>query len=204
MYKYLTIYDRLICPKPPKHVPAYGTFSVDSSHHRFNRYTLVEYTKKSKGQEDTITEERWVADTCKHHALISPDGMVLASIVTDRDTADSTVFAKLCAKLPKGSGIALGDSAYCSSDNCDVAVATGRDPFFEPKKNYTGKGTNTWAKMVRFWKEHPGRFYKVYKARTTVEAAFSAIKCHYCVRSVTPHMQERELAIVSICRNIGA
>ena len=119
---------------------AYGTFSVDSSHHRFNRYTLVEYTKKSKGQEDTNTEERWVADTCEHHALISPDGIVLASIVTDRDTADSTVFAKLCAKLPKGSGVALGDSAYCSSDNCDAVVATGRDPFFEPKKNYTGKG----------------------------------------------------------------
>ena len=40
--------------------------------------------------------------------------------------------------------------------------------------------------------------------RTAIEAAFSAIKQHYCVRSVTPRMQERELAIVSICRNIGA
>ena len=56
------------------------------------------------------------------------------------------------------------------------------------------------------WKEHPGRFYGAYKARTTVEATFSAIKGRfvYCVRSVTIHMQERELAIVSMCRNIGA
>ena len=58
--------------------------------------------------------------------------------------------------------------------------------------------------MVKFWKEHPGRFYAVYKTRTTIEAAFYAIRQHYRVRSVTPHMQERELAIVSICRNFGA
>ena len=188
----------------------YGTFSADSTHHRFNRYVLIDYTKKGNargqkaGKNDAPEGKRWVSNTCKHHALISPNGMVLASIVTDRDTADSIIFAKLCAKLPKGRGVALGDSAYCSSDNCEAAVATGRDPFFEPKKNYTGKGTDTWAEMVKFWKEHPGRFYAVYKTRTAIEAAFSAIKQHYCVRSVTPHMQERELAIVSICRNIGA
>ena len=100
-----------------------------------------------------------------------------AGLHSDRQgPADSTIFAKLCAKLPKGRGIALGDSAYCSSDNCEAAVATGRDPFFEPKKNHTGKGTSTWAEMVKFWKEHPGRFYAVCKTRTAIEAAFSAIK----------------------------
>ena len=144
-----------------------------------------------------------MSNTCKRHALISPDGMVLASIVTDRDTADSIIFAKLCAKLPKGRGIAPGDDTYCSSDNCEAAVAAGRDPFFEPK-NHTGKGTDTWAGMVRFWKEHPGRFYAVCKTRTAIKAAFSAIRQHHRVRSVTPRMQERELATVSICRNIGA
>ena len=65
--------------------------------------------------------------------------------------------------------------------------------------------TSNWTKMVRLWREHPGRFYQVYKTKTTVEATFSAIRSTlaYCGRSVTPHMQERELAIVSICRNIG-
>ena len=127
-------------------------------------------------------------------------------MVTDRNTADSTVFERICANIPEGSGPALGDHTYCSSDNCEAAIAKGRDPYFEPKKNHAGRGNSSWAKMVRLWKEHPGRFYKVYKARTTIEAAFSAIKGRfaYCVRSVTPHMQERELAIVSICRNIGA
>ena len=39
-----------------------------------------------------------------------------------------------------------------------------------------------------------------------VEAALSAIKGRfaYCVRSVTIPVQERELAVVSTCRNIGA
>ena len=145
-----------------------------------------------------------MSNTCRRHALISPNGTVPAFMVTDRDAADSAMFAKLCAKLPKGGGVAPDDSAYRSSDNCEAAVAAGRDPFFEPKKNHTGKGTDTWAEMVRFWKEHPGRFYAVCKTRAAIEAAFSAIKRHYCVRSVTPRMQERELAIVSICRNIGA
>ena len=191
---------------------AYGTFSVDSTHHRFNRYALIDSPRKANkkgqktGKDDAPEGKIWVADTCKHHTLISPDGMVLASIVTNKDTADSPMFAKLCAKIPEGGGPALGDSAYCSSDNCEAAIAKGRDPYFEPKKNYAGKGTGNWAKMVRLWREHPGRFYQVYKTRTTVEAAFSAIKgtFAYCVRSVTPHMQERDLAIVSICRNIGA
>ena len=55
---------------------------------------------------------------------------------------------------------ALGDDTYCSSDNCEAAMAKGRDPYFEPKKNHAGRGTSSWAKMVRLWKEHPGRFYK--------------------------------------------
>ena len=154
----------------------------------------------------TTPRERWVADTCKHHVPVSPDGKVLASAVTDGDGADTAMFGKLCAKMPDGSGTSLGDGAYCSATNCDVAAAKGRDPYFELKKSDTGKGTDTWAKMVRLRKEHPGRFYRVYKARTTVEAAFSAIKGRFvcCVRSVTVHVQERELAIVSICRNIGA
>ena len=101
----------------------------------------------------------------------------------------------------------MGHPRVCPRrDNCEAAIAKGRDPYFEPKKNHAGRGTSNRAKMVRLWKEHPGRFYKVYKVRTTIEAAFSAIKGRfaYCVRSVTHHMQERELAIVSICRNIGA
>ncbi len=205
---------------------AYSSFSVDSSHHRFNRYRLVDNSgdeRRANHQKRTdMTEaerkatrgktagapsgKRWVSNTCKHHALISPNGKVLASVVTDGDTSDTAIFAELCSKIPAGNGNALGDRAYCSEDNCTLAIHTGREPYFEPKKTYRGNGMSAWAKMVRLWKEHPGRFYKVYKTRSTIEACFSAIKSRftYCVRSVTLEMQRRELAIVSICRNINA
>ena len=147
-----------------------------------------------------------MADTRKRHALASPDGKVLALMVTNENGADAAVFGKLCAKIPDGSGGAPGDGAYCSSANCKVAAAKGRDPYFEPKKSHAGKGIASWAKMVKLWEEHPGRFYRTYKARTAIGAAFSAIKGRfvYCVRSATIPMQESEIAIVSTCRSIGA
>ncbi|MCE2508500.1 MAG: transposase, partial [Nitrosopumilaceae archaeon] len=93
---------------------AYGSFSVDSTHHRFNRYALVDDPRKEKRanakkgrraeKDDAPKEKKWVADTCKHHALISPDGLILAWMVTDGNTADSPMFEKLCAKIPEGSG----------------------------------------------------------------------------------------------------
>ena len=205
---------------------AYGSFSVDSTHHRFNRYRLVEHPgderRANQRRRTHMTEaerkatrgktagapsgKRWVNDTCKHHVLTSPNGKVLASVVTDGDASDAVVFAELCSRIPKGSGNATGDRAYCSEENCDLAVLVGRDPYFEPKKSYRGNGMSAWAEMVRLWKEHPGRFYKVYKTRSSIEACFSTIKGRfaYCVRSVTLEMQKRELAIVSICRNISA
>ena len=134
----------------------------------------------------------WVNDTCKHHALTSPNGKVLASVMTDGDASDAVVFAELCYKIPKGSGNALGDRVYCSEDNCTLAVQAGREPYFEPKKSYRGNGMSAWAKMVRLWKEHPGRFYKVYLTRSSIKSCFSAIKGRfaYCVRSVTLEMQK--------------
>ena len=80
-------------------------------------------------------------------------------MVTDGDTSDPTVFAELCPRIPKGSGNAMGDRAYCSEENCDLAVLVGRDPYFEPKKSYQSNGMSAWAEMVRLWKEHSGRFY---------------------------------------------
>ena len=75
---------------------AYVYISVDSTHHRFNRYVSVEVSStkanrngKKAGKDATPEGKKWIADTCKHHALITPNGIVLASIVTDRNTADS-------------------------------------------------------------------------------------------------------------------
>ena len=145
-------------------------------------------------------------DACRRHELASPNGRVLALVVADGAAPGAVVFAELCSGMPEGSCSALGGRAYCSEENCALAVQVGRDPYFEPKKSYRGNGVSARAKMVRLWKEHPGRFYKVYGARSTIGACFPAIKGRfaYCVRSVTPEMQKRELAVVSICRNTRA
>ena len=69
--------------------------------------------------------------------------------MTDGNGADATTSGELCAKIPDGSGASLRDGAYCSSTNCEAAAAKGRDPYFEPEKSHTGKGTGNWAKMVK-------------------------------------------------------
>ena len=79
---------------------AFGTLSVDSTHHQFNRYVLV---------NDARRGEKWVHDTVKHHAPISPGGKVVSSVVTDGKASDSPVPAALCAKAPRGSGCPLGE-----------------------------------------------------------------------------------------------
>ena len=176
---------------------AFGTLSVDSTHHQFNRYVLV---------NDARRGEKWVHDTVKHHAPISPGGKVVSSVVTDGKASDSPVPAALCAKAPRGSGYLLGDGAYCSEDNCNLAKSLGRAPCFVPKSNHLGRGMSPWASMIRWHREHPGRFYKVYGQRNTVESCFGAIKGRlvYRVRPVTLKMQRLELAVVAICRNIYA
>ena len=58
--------------------------------------------------------------------------------------------------------------------------------------------------MLKWHKKHPGSFYKAYGKRNLVESGFSAVKGHFgrVVRCVTLEMQRRELAIMSICRNL--
>ena len=64
----------------------------------------------------------------------------------------------------------LEDRAYCSEENCTLTVRAGREPYFEPKKNYQSNRMSAWEKMVRLWKEHLGRFYKVCKTRSAIKA----------------------------------
>ena len=49
-------------------------------------------------------------------------------MVTDGSGADATMFGKICATMPGGSGASLGDSAYCSSTNCEAAKGQGQGP----------------------------------------------------------------------------
>lgn len=82
----------------------------------------------------------------------------------------------------------------------------GKGPVFWAQIQLSGQGMNLWAEMVRWYREHPGEFYKVYGRRNPIERRFGTIggRFAYCIRSVTFEMQRRKLAMMSICRIISA
>ena len=54
--------------------------------------------------------------------------------------------------------------------------------------------------------DHSGEFYRTYGRRNTIESCFSTVKDRFNsrIRYVTLEMQRREIAIMSICRNLFA
>lgn len=171
------------------------TLSIDSTQYTFNRYVEVTDARRGKIYRKA---------TVKHHMLMTDDLKIVSVVVTDGNAGDSPVLSDLCAKTPYGSGYFLGDSAYCSKENCRLAAALGRQPCFRPKKGFEPHGTTDWGKMLRWCRDHPGGFYKTYSRRNTIESCFSAVKdrFNFRIRSITLEMQRREIAIMSICRNL--
>ena len=129
-----------------------------------------------------------------------------AVVVTDGNAGDSPALAELCARAPRGEGYLLGDSAYCSGESCRLAASIGRHPRFRPKKNFVARGMSEWGRMLAWRRDHLGGFYRTYGRRNTIESCFSAIKnrFNFRVRFATLEMQRREIAIMSICRNLFA
>ena len=112
------------------------TLSVDSTQYTFNRYVLVEDIKRGTFHRK---------DTVKHHALITADLKMVAVAVTDGNASDAPILAELCAKAPRGGGYLLGDSAYCTRKNCQLADGLGRRPCFRPKKGLWSAAWNSGA-----------------------------------------------------------
>ncbi len=173
------------------------TLSVDSTQYTFNRYVEVEDIRRGRFYRKA---------TVKHHALITDSCRIVAVVVTDGNAGDSPALAELCARAPRGEGHLLGDSAYCSRENCRLAASIGRQPCFRPKKGFVAHGMSEWGRMLAWCRDHPGGFYRTYGRRNTIESCFSAIKdrFNFRVRSVTLEMQRREIVIMSICRNLFA
>ena len=83
-------------------------------------------------------------------ALISPDYTVLAHC----NRQGHCRLHRVCKTLRQGAkwsgGVVPRVDTYCSPDNCETAITTVRDPYFETAKNYTGKDANSWAGLVKF------------------------------------------------------
>lgn len=174
-----------------------GTLSVDSTQYTFNRYIVVDDIRRGRFYRKA---------TIKHHTLITANLSIVAVVVTDGNAGDAPALADLCARAPRGSGYLLGDSAYCTRKSCRLAASIGRRPCFRPKKGFVARGMDEWGRMLAWCRDHPGGFYRTYGRRNTIESCFSAVKdrFNFRIRSVTLEMQRREIAIMSICRNLFA
>ena len=168
-----------------------ATLVADSS-----PYTYDRHEQDSNG--------RWVRRTVKHHVLLTVDGCVAASAVTDGDRDDCTMLPRLTGTVPTGSGYLLADRKYCCKDNCGESLRIGRLPCMRPPKSHTGHGFGAWAGMIRWARGKPGSFYKKYGMRNLVESGFSSFQGRFRnhMRSVTPRVQVREPALLSTCHNI--
>ena len=67
-----------------------GTLLADSSSYTYNR---IQWRETAKGG-------RWVRSTIKHHVLLTLDGCVASSAVTDGSRDDSPMLLKLTGTIP--------------------------------------------------------------------------------------------------------
>ena len=169
------------------------TLSVDSTQYTFNQYVKAEDVRRGRHRSK---------DTVKQHALITEDLRIVAVIVTDGNSGDSPALAELYARAPRGSGHMLGDSAYCSRENCRLTAGLGREPCFRPKKGFVPHGMDGWGRML-WCRDHPGTLYRTYGGRNTIERCY-AVKDWFNFRiiSMTLEMQRREIAVMSICQSL--
>lgn len=94
------------------------TLMADSSSYMYDKY---EWMETSKGG-------RWKRRTVKHHVLLTLNGCVAASAVTNGDRNDCSMLSRLTGTVPMGSGYLLVNRKHCCKDNCREALCIGRLP----------------------------------------------------------------------------
>ena len=77
--------------------------------------------------------------------------------------------------MPDGNGHVMLDSAYDVYRNYRVIYDSGKKPAVWPCEGSTAKGFSTRAEMIRWLERDPEESGKVYRQRSLVESAFSAI-----------------------------
>lgn len=120
---------------------------------------------------------------------------------------DSPVFQTLMEKLPEGSyENIIGDTAYCSRNNCNIATDNGIKPFFKPRKDATSKArrSKAWNEMITLWRDNRKLFDKEYHKRSTIESIIGAEKQRlgHALFSKKDELQKKEVRLKAICYNL--
>jgi len=132
---------------------------------------------------------------------------ILSHEITPGHWHDSPVFSTLIEKLPAGDYNGMsGDTSYCSRYNCNLVSEKSIKPFFKPVKNATtkAKGSSSWHKMIRLWKDNRELFNDEYHRRSVIESVIGAEKQRlgHVLLSKKDDLQDKELRLKAICYNL--
>lgn len=79
-------------------------------------------------------------------------------------------------------------------------------PFFKPREDATAKakGSPSWHKMIRLWKDDKKHFDNEYHRRSIVESVIGAEKQRlgHTLFSKKDDLQDKELRLKNICYNL--
>jgi transposase len=145
-------------------------------------------------------------DCIKLHISIDVDtGIIHWFIMTNSSRHDSPEFKNLIKHLPE-LGNVLGDKAYSSRNNCQIAADKNGKPYLHFKDNATNKAKSkpAWIISIREYKNDTEEWLSVYHLRSIVESVFSSIKRRWgsFLRSRKKWMQKKELSLKVLSYNI--
>ena len=87
-----------------------------------------------------------------------------------------------------------------------MIAESGREPVICPKKNSVPSGFSPMGRMLRWHRDDPDGFAKIYGQRSLVENTFSVIKERFgaVARARIAAMRKLQLALKCICYNLVA
>lgn len=132
---------------------------------------------------------------------------VVAIEITPRNGGDSPQFTPLLETTTEHSEVktVLGDKAYSSYANVELAASKGAKPAISFRSRSTGNsGNETWDKLFHVFTFNREQFLRAYHQRSNVESTFSAVKRKFgdFVRSKGHTAQVNELLLKFIAHNV--
>jgi len=165
----------------------------------------------------TFDKKRWVEirldlkehkDYKKLHVVTGNLTNVITSVDVSEGTWHESPYFKILLKdTAKRFNVKeiSADAGYLSRENCNTANKLGVMPYIMPKKNVSArsKGSATWHRMIRLWKNNESLFREHYHQRSNVESTFSMIKRKFgtYLRSKNDTAKFNEILLKVICHN---
>jgi transposase len=152
--------------------------------------------------------DQYSRDYLKLHAMIgTKTNVVVAAVVTDRNTHDSPVLPELAATTAQHFDVEQisADKGYSSHKNVEAIAALGAAPFVAFNGNARGNSKSPiWNKLFHYFQMNRDEFLSQYHRRSNAESTFSAMKRKFgeIIRSKTPTAQRNELLLKVLCYNI--